>query len=114
MRSEPIFECPLEDLSSPDARGFEWQDDDRARLGFVVRKGDQAFGYRNVCPHAGNPLHWKPHAFLTRSRDLIMCSVHGATFEIDTGVCVGGPCPGRTLSPLRTEIRQGRVVVYPD
>lgn len=43
-----------------------------------------------------------------------MCSVHGAIFEIGTGLCVGGPCPGRSLTTLRVEIREGRVVVYPD
>lgn len=114
MARQSIFECPLEDLQTTDARGFAWQDGDRLRQGFVVRAGDAAFGYHNVCPHAGNPLNWKPDAFLTRSRDLIMCSVHGAIFEIDTGACVGGPCTGRSLRPLRTEIRQGSVFVYPD
>lgn len=113
MPQDPIFECPLDDLETRDARGFGWQDGDRLREGFVVRVEDTVFAYHNVCPHAGNPLNWKPHAFLTRSRDLIMCSVHGAIFEIQSGTCVGGPCPGRTLKALRTEIRHGRIVVHP-
>jgi len=114
MERPAIFECPLDDLEIRDARGFVWQADDRERRGFVVRSKDAVFAYHNVCPHAGNPLNWKPHAFLTRSRDLIMCSVHGATFEIESGICVGGPCPGRTLRPLRAELREGRVIVYPE
>jgi nitrite reductase/ring-hydroxylating ferredoxin subunit len=113
MERQAIFECPLDDLEDRDARGFAWRDDDRQREGFVVRRGDAVFAYHNVCPHAGNVLNWKPHAFLTRSRDLIMCSVHGAIFEIASGRCVGGPCPGRRLQPLRAEIRRGRIVVYP-
>jgi len=113
LTTQAIFECLLEDLDARDARGFTWQDGDRSRQGFVVRSGEAVFAYHNVCPHAGNPLNWKPHAFLTRGRDLIMCSVHGAIFEIESGSCVGGPCPGRTLTALRAEIRQGRVVVYP-
>jgi len=76
--------------------------------------GEAVFAYRNVCPHAGNPLHWKPHAFLSKKRDLILCSVHGATFDIETGKCVGGPCPGRALTPLRVAVEAGVIAVYPD
>jgi nitrite reductase/ring-hydroxylating ferredoxin subunit len=111
---EGIDVCALDALAEADARGFDYPTAAGPRSGFIVRRGPAVFAYRNVCPHAGNPLHWKPHAFLTRARDRIMCSVHGAVFEIDTGMCVGGPCPGRSLSPLRVEIREGRVIAYPD
>lgn len=107
-----IVVCALSELAPVDARGFDYASADGPRSGFVVRRGGDVFAYRNVCPHAGHPLHWKPHAFLTRGRDRIMCSVHGAVFDIETGLCVGGPCPGRSLTALRAEIRDGRVVVY--
>ena len=109
-----IVVCDLSELAQVDAREFEYATAAGPRSGFVVRRGAEVFAYRNVCPHAGHPLHWKPHAFLTRARDRIMCSVHGAVFEIDTGLCVGGPCPGRSLTALRAEISDGRVVVYAD
>ena len=80
----------------------------------MVRNEDGVFAYRNVCPHAGHSLNWKPHAFLTRNRDLIMCSMHGAIFDIGSGVCLEGPCPGRALTRLKVEIVSGDVVVYPD
>lgn len=105
--------CALADLDEVDARGFEYESD-RLREGFVVRRGEDIFAYRNICPHAGNRLNWKPHAFLSKKRDLIMCAVHGAIFDIGTGRCVDGPCPGRKLSPLRVELVKGRVVVHPD
>jgi nitrite reductase/ring-hydroxylating ferredoxin subunit len=104
--------CDLDELGEADARGFDYPTPQGPRSGFVVRQGARVVAYRNVCPHAGHPLNWKPDAFLTRDRRRIMCSVHGAVFEIATGVCVAGPCPGRTLHPLRTEIVGGRVVVY--
>jgi nitrite reductase/ring-hydroxylating ferredoxin subunit len=111
---EGVNVCALDELAETDARGFDYQTPDGPRPGFVVRRGPAVYAYRNVCPHAGHALHWKPHAFLTRARDRIMCSVHGAFFEIETGLCVGGPCPGRSLQSLRVEIRGGRVFVYPD
>lgn len=109
-----IVVCRFEDLESPESRGFEFGTPDGSRSGFIVRAGQAVFAYLNVCPHAGHRLNWKPHAFLTRQQDLIMCSMHGAIFDIPTGVCVGGPCQGRALTPLRVAVEAGDVVVFPD
>lgn len=109
-----IVVCRFDDLGSNDARGFEIAAPDGARGGFVVRVRGQVFAYLNVCPHAGHRLDWKPHAFLTRDKDRIMCSKHGAVFEVSTGVCVEGPCPGRALTALRVAVEAGDVVVFPD
>jgi nitrite reductase/ring-hydroxylating ferredoxin subunit len=106
--------CRLEELADRDALGFPLDGTGEAHTAFVVRKGTTLVAYRNVCPHAGNPLHWKPHAFLSKQRDLILCSVHGAIFDIETGRCIGGPCPGRSLAPLRVTVESGQVVVYTD
>jgi nitrite reductase/ring-hydroxylating ferredoxin subunit len=104
--------CDLEALADGGALGFEYTLAGAPRAGFLVRRGAAVFAYRNVCPHAGNPLNWKPDAFLTRDRQRIMCSVHGALFEIESGLCVAGPCTGRSLTALRAEIRDGRVIVF--
>lgn len=105
--------CRFEDLESGTARGFEFEVAGEARAAFLVREGDSVFAYLNVCPHAGHRLNWKPDAFLTRQRDRIMCCKHGAIFDISTGVCVEGPCPGRALTPLRVAVDAGDVVVFP-
>ena len=109
-----VVVCRFEDLEPRDARGFDMDASEGSRTGFVVREGDAVFAYLNVCPHAGHRLNWKPHAFLTRQRDRIMCSVHGAIFDMATGVCVEGPCPGRALTALRVAVEAGDVVVFPD
>ena len=101
----------LADIDDGAARGFEIPGG--LYDGFLVRRGDRVYAYLNTCPHQGNRLDWKPDAFLTRNRELIMCSVHGAVFEIDSGMCVGGPCVGRTLRPLEARVVDGRVLVEP-
>jgi len=114
MTVRRVVVCRLEELADRDARGFGFREDTDGDDGFVVRSGDAVYAYRNVCPHAGNPLNWRPHAFLSKKRDLILCAVHGAVFDIETGQCVGGPCPGRALVSMRAAVEAGDVAVYPD
>lgn len=101
--------CALADLADGAAKGFEIPGG--MYDGFVVRHGDAVHAYLNTCPHQGNPLNWKPDAFLTRGGELIMCSMHGAIFEKHTGLCVGGPCVGKSLRPLDAAVVDGKVVV---
>lgn len=104
--------CRLDSLADPGARGIDIELDDLAVSAFLVRKGQRLFCYVNLCPHAGNLLEWRPDAFLTRDRSRIICSRHGAVFEIESGVCVEGPCPGARLRALRVGVENGEIVVY--
>ncbi|HWP94918.1 MAG TPA: Rieske (2Fe-2S) protein [Gammaproteobacteria bacterium] len=104
--------CRLADIPDNEARGFTLGAGGEARECFLVRKGARVFAYLNSCPHTGGRLDWKPHAFLTKDRTLIICSTHGAIFEIDTGRCVGGPCKGMSLGGLQAAVENGEVVVY--
>lgn len=102
--------CALTDIADGAAKGFEIPGG--TFDGFVVRRGERVYAYLNTCPHTGARLDWKPDAFLTRSRELIMCSVHGAIFEVENGLCVGGPCVGRSLRPLTAAVSDGRIVIH--
>ncbi len=74
-----------------------------------MRKGGRAFGYFNVCPHAGSPLNWSPGQFLDPTRTLIQCATHGAQFNIDDGACVSGPCPGSKLTEVPVDVKDGEI-----
>lgn len=103
--------CRLDDIPDPGSRLFDFGEGGWPAEGFVVRKGEEVHAYVNVCPHAGHALDWRPDGFLTRDRSMIMCSAHGAVFEIETGLCVAGPCPGRSLRRLQVRVEAGRVLV---
>ncbi len=103
--------CALNDLDDPGAREFLLGDEKSGTQGFVVRHEDKVFAYVNCCPHAGAMLNWGPGKFLTRDGALIMCSMHGANFLPSTGLCVAGPCKGRSLQPLRVEVVNDYVMV---
>lgn len=86
-----------------------------------IRYQDQVYGYVNRCAHIGVELDWEGSVF-TRAGDLLMCARHGATYQPDTGLCVGGPCKNGKLRRLRVEERadgvywlsQGAVVKRPE
>jgi nitrite reductase/ring-hydroxylating ferredoxin subunit len=103
--------CRVEDLQMHGARAFTIGGGDWPLRGFVVRAGASVYGYVNRCPHAGHPLNLLPGRFLSPDGALILCSSHGALFEKATGLCVAGPCVGRTLTPLALEVRSGLVML---
>ena len=73
------------------------------------RDGDAVRAWLNVCPHAGRRLDWAPGRFLKSKAGELVCAVHGATFELQDGVCVAGPCRGDSLRAVAVEIVDGKV-----
>ena len=102
---------PLADIDDPGCLEFRIGEGDWPFKGFVVRQGDSVFAYQNFCVHAGHPLNWSENRFLTPDKDAIICASHGATFEIDSGLCVAGPCVGKSLRPVEVEVTDGVVFV---
>ena len=96
--------CALSDLEPQGARAFTIGGGDWPLKGFVVRVGSAVYGYLNRCPHAGHPLNLLPQRFLSPDGTLILCSSHGALFEKSSGLCLAGPCAGRSLTPIALRI----------
>jgi nitrite reductase/ring-hydroxylating ferredoxin subunit len=90
--------CRLGDVSEGRARGLVLETRTGRFHGFVVRRGADIYGYADQCPHAGLPLAQTLDAYLTPQGDLIACNWHGALFRIEGGMCVAGPCMGRSLT----------------
>ena len=86
----------LSDIEEGTSKGFDLEN---AFL-FAVKRDDNIYLYKNYCPHLGTPLEWEEDRFLDADGSLIQCSTHGALFEIDTGVCLAGPCKGQSLTPI--------------
>jgi nitrite reductase/ring-hydroxylating ferredoxin subunit len=103
--------CRLEDIPDAAARGFTLPEDGGTREIFIVRKDGRVHGYVNSCPHLGTPLEFLPDRFLTADSHQILCSTHGARFEIATGRCVAGPCHGRFLQREPVIVDAGMIVL---
>jgi len=100
--TRPIFLCRLDELPNGDSRGFDPQGTGQDTV-LVVRQHDQVYAYRDACPHHGtSPMAWRKHAYLNADRTRIVCSAHGAQFDIASGACTLGPCLGQSLTALPT------------
>lgn len=73
------------------------------------REGDSVRAWLNICPHAGRRLDWAPGQFLKSKDGLLVCAAHGASFELQRGDCVAGPCRGEALRAVAVEVRDGQV-----
>lgn len=72
---------------------------------FVIRFDGRVYGYLNQCAHVPMELDWSEGQFFETSGLYLVCATHGAMYEPDTGHCVGGPCRGGALQPVRVEER---------
>jgi nitrite reductase/ring-hydroxylating ferredoxin subunit len=96
--------CSLAELDATGSRGFSIGEGDWPLRGFIVKSTKGVAAYVNTCPHAGHPLNFRPDRFLTSDRSLILCASHGAVFTRDEGLCIAGPCPGQSLTPVPIEM----------
>lgn len=122
--------CRLDELQPGSCREFRLGEGDWPLRGFVLRltaaelaqvhrpEGAETApamsplrAYVNRCRHMPFPLNYLPDDFLSRDGRLIECRMHGAQFEKDSGVCVRGPCLGRSLAPLAVRVQEGCVVL---
>ena len=98
--------CTLDDI--PDGGAREFPAGRPGEPGVVVlRRADDAWAYRNVCPHFSIPLNYEPDTFWTYDAAQLMCAHHSAMFRFEDGLCVDGPCLGAALTavPIRIERR---------
>jgi nitrite reductase/ring-hydroxylating ferredoxin subunit len=80
---------------------------------FVLRFDSRVVGYLNRCLHVPTEMDWQPGEFLDSGREFILCSIHGAAYQPQTGRCVAGPCGRGALTALHVEERDGQVYWYP-
>ncbi|GAB5358936.1 hypothetical protein AAMO2058_000501600 [Amorphochlora amoebiformis] len=80
----------------------------------LARKADNVYGYLNRCPHMRLPLEWFPDKFMSVDGLNLQCATHGALFDVETGVCIHGPCIGKALSPVEVSVGENGEVLLPN
>jgi nitrite reductase/ring-hydroxylating ferredoxin subunit len=107
-----VAEVDVEELTRDgDAVCFDYIDPfGRVAEGFVILWGGEYYAYRNLCPHWAVPMDRADERFVLPGTSFILCPMHGATFEIETGKCTSGPCEGDALDKLECELVQPGLV----
>lgn len=105
--------CRIAELTDTGCRDFRLGAGEWPLKGFVVRSAEGLRAYVNRCAHLSYPLNESPHRYLTADGALILCQAHGALFDKATGVCVAGPCFGRSLQAIEVK-EDGEYVLLAD
>lgn len=105
--------CRLDDIPDGGSKGFPAAPGGFTGL-FAVRRGERVFVYVNSCPHIGVALDIAPDRFLSADGAHIVCSMHGACFNIEDGTCFSGPCRDAGLESVPARIADGAVYVTAD
>lgn len=88
---------------------FEVARSGRMEAAFVIRYRERVFAYCNRCAHVPSELDWNPGEFFDSSGLYLICAMHGALYDPETGRCVMGRCQGKRLEALRVVERGGNV-----
>jgi nitrite reductase/ring-hydroxylating ferredoxin subunit len=109
-----IFLCRTADIADPGtANVVLGQGEDELDV-VIVKAAGRVRAYINCCPHQFIPLETFPNHFLTEDRRHLVCSGHGALFELGTGLCTQGPCEGLSLDALGIVECEGSVFLAED
>lgn len=88
--------------------------DGHQTTGFVVRFNGVAKAYVNRCAHVPIELDWNAGEFFDSSGLYLMCSTHGAVYDPASGHCLGGPCRGKRLQPIKVYEQEQTLFWQPD
>ncbi|MBB5189303.1 nitrite reductase/ring-hydroxylating ferredoxin subunit [Silvimonas terrae] len=85
----------------------DWYGEEREA--FAVRFGGKVYAYLNSCAHIPIELDYQPGDFFDLSHNFLVCATHGAYYAPESGLCLGGPCPGRRLESVPVAERAGKI-----
>lgn len=101
--------CDLNGLTDLSCKEFTLKNATLEKDAFLVNFKQHCYAYENSCPHTGANLNWQKEQFFSFDGRFLQCSLHGALFEPDSGVCVHGPCLGERLKSIHI-VNEGGVI----
>ncbi len=105
--SDVIRVARREELDPGEVRVVGLGDDTLARRPealVVVDETGEVRAYLNECQHLPIPLDAGSREFLDDTTGHLRCGTHGALYRRDDGLCVRGPCRGRSLRALPVSV----------
>lgn len=90
----------LHDIANPGALVVKLGAEDQWGAVLLTRSGSKVAAFHNRCPHAGYPLQHADGRVRVQQGRYVVCGAHGASYEMKTGACAGGPCNGDALTRI--------------
>jgi nitrite reductase/ring-hydroxylating ferredoxin subunit len=103
--------CALDAIKMDGAITLDFREGDARFSILLTRTANGVFGYENVCPHARSPLERPDGRVVIQQKQFVICTAHGASFQIETGRCVAGPGLGTALNRVGVTVLGGQVCV---
>ena len=100
--------CASADLEDS-GEGVRFEPREGGEGAFAIRYEGRVYAYLNRCAHIPVEMDWQPGRFFDAEGLLLICSIHGAVYQPDTGKCLGGPCFDGRLIPVPVVERDGKV-----
>ena len=91
-----LYECNLQTASGPLSV-------------MLYKKDDKYLAFKNFCPHQGRRMDYAAGNFLVADSGNIVCPAHGAEFSIDDGLCITGPCQGKSLESIQLKFNESDI-----
>lgn len=102
--------CDYNGLAESSCREFSVKNGVFNNDAFLIYYKQRCYAYENSCPHTGVNLNWQDEQFFSFDGLYLQCSLHGALFEPESGLCIRGPCKGAKLKAINVLIEND--VVY--
>ena len=99
----------LRDIANPGALVVKLDSTDVWGSVLLTRSGEDIAAFHNRCPHAGYPLQQADGRVLVQQGRYIVCGAHGASYELKSGACAGGPCNGDALTRIAIVVKGGEI-----
>ena len=93
----------------PENKPQQWLHPDYPVGVIVLKREDKVSVWHNLCPHQARPLNYAPGQYLQTPDGHMVCAAHGATFDLDNGECIAGPCKGSSLQGVDIEQIDDRI-----
>lgn len=104
---------PLSDIPNPGAKEYTFGGGKAMFSMLVARRGEEVFGYLNICPHYSSPLNVRADSFMNDDGTLLRCTAHFAEFRIEDGFGVAGAAENCWLDPIPVDVVDGTVRITP-
>lgn len=103
--------CRVEDISPESGKEVSVKTDQGVMWLMMFVRDGEVLAFHNRCPHQGRALNFAPDRFLFTPDGQLMCSHHGATFNLPGGRCTAGPCKNSSLEAVATSVSDGVVSI---